>query len=64
MIDVNPKFNIMDTVYHICPESDPGVILNIKYDFGAGRYEYLVAIGWGEERIVWESELSRSKTFK
>lgn len=58
-----PKFKIGDWVYHVAPESDKGLILDIKYVYSSGKFEYLVSLGWADEKIVWEEELSANKTF-
>jgi len=58
-----PKFELNQTVYHITPESEAGVIVNILYDFVLKKFSYNVTIGW--EREVWcgEEELSETKIF-
>ena len=60
----NPKFNISDTVYHIMPESPPGVVIDVIYSYSSQRFTYdvvfdviLVPLRYGEH------ELSTDKTF-
>lgn len=59
-----PKYNIGDRVFHITPESDPGVVLNIKYEYLTGLHEYLVTFSAQSESLwYYEHELSITKTF-
>lgn len=53
-----PKFSIGDKVYHLTPESSPGIIINIIYYFNTQKYTYVVATGWNEESYCDEFELS------
>lgn len=38
-----PRFNIGDQVFHILPESRPGVVVEIKFVFSTQHLEYMVA---------------------
>ena len=58
-----PEFNIGDVVYHKTPESDAGVIVNIKYYTLTNIITYMVAIGFGREYECVAEELSASKVY-
>lgn len=59
-----PKYNILDTVYHITPESPKGIVLNIKYLYLENRHEYLVSFGAVNDNMwCYEHELTTQKTF-
>jgi heat shock protein HspQ len=59
-----PKFNIGSTVYHITPESDRGVVIDIKYSYLTNMNEYQVAFSFDKESLwYYEHELSNNKTF-
>jgi len=60
---MNNRFNIGDEVYHITPESDKGVIVEINYVFSTDKCLYTVATGWNTEFICSEHELTFNKTF-
>lgn len=58
------KYNIGDKVFHITPESDQGVVLNIKYDYLTKLHEYLVTFSAQSESLwYYEHELSTTKIF-
>jgi len=60
----NPKYSIGERVYHIIPESDPGVVLNIKYEYLTCLHEYQVAFSVQSESLwYFEHELSETKIF-
>lgn len=60
----HPKFNINDRVYHITPESDCGVVIDIKYSYLTGLFEYHVTFSATLESLwYYEHELSATKTF-
>jgi hypothetical protein len=59
----NNKFNIGDEVYHITPESDKGVIVEVTYMFSIDRYAYTVATSWNTEYVCSEHELTEHKNF-
>lgn len=59
------KFNIGEKVYHITPESDCGIITNIKYDYLTGLHEYQVTFAPQTDSLwYYEHELSKSRIFK
>lgn len=59
-----PKYNISDKVYHITPESDCGVVINIKYDYLTKQHEYQVSFSPHTESLwYYEHELSVNKLF-
>ena len=55
------KFNLYDKVYHITPDSQVGVIMEVIYYLSADQFYYLVA--WGPEMSTQckEEELSYDK---
>ena len=58
------EFNIGDEVYHKSPDSEKGIIVNIKHYVKSNLTTYLVATGFnnGEAECIAE-ELSYNKTF-
>lgn len=64
-IQINTKFDIGDSVYHITPESDKGIILDIQYFVYTNTIRYYVTFGRAADAYDWydESELSTSKVF-
>lgn len=56
-----PKFNILDKVYHICSDSPQGIILDIMYYYRSKSFSYLVSWGHDSNSTVWEEELSNTK---
>lgn len=59
-----PKFNIGDRVYHVIPESNCGIVVNIRYEYLTGLHEYHVAFSETSESLwYYEHELQTSKTF-
>lgn len=59
-----PKFNIGDAVYHVTPDSDKGIVINIKYEYLTSLHEYQVAFSADTESIwYYEHELTTTKTF-
>lgn len=58
------KFDIGERVFHITPESDCGVVIDIKYSYLTGLHEYLVTFGAHSESLwYYEHELSKNKVF-
>lgn len=57
------RYNIGDEVYHVTPDSDKGVIVEITYLFSIDKYAYTVATSWNTEFICSEYELTTHKNF-
>lgn len=57
------KFNIGDEVYHVTPESDKGIVVEVTYMFSVDKYAYTVATGWNTEYVCSEYELTSHKNF-
>lgn len=57
------KFNIGDLVYHISPESEKAVILDINYSFAFKTYIYTVSTGFGVTHECAEHELNENPRF-
>ena len=55
-----PKFHIGQEVYHITPESDKGVIIEVNYSYAFGIHTYTVATGWGVQHECAEHELTET----
>lgn len=55
------KFNIGEKVYHIMPDSPPGIIFNISYSFRYNEYRYHVI--WTLDSDMWYNgdELTKEK---
>ena len=59
------SFNIGDEVYHKTPDSDRGIIIDIKYSKLANKCQYVVSFGRLEvdQILCYEFELSKTKIF-
>ena len=59
------KYSIGDEVFHITPDSDKGIILNISYSVRYDAVKYEVAFGRHEADCVWclEDEIESTKSF-
>lgn len=57
------KYKIGQKVYHIIPDSPEGVITDIRFSFCNNRPAYLVSLGFSDECICEEHELSETKNF-
>ena len=55
-----PKFHIGQEVYHITPESDKGVIIEINYSHAFNICTYTIAVGWGVQHECAEHELTET----
>jgi len=64
-IAFSAKYEIGQPIYHATPESDKGIIVDIKYSVLKDRVMYLVAFGRrGEDQVeCYEHELSENKIF-
>ena len=58
-----PKFKLGQPVFHICPESRCGIVVDARYSLRYGRWFYTVSLGFEEEVYCLEDELSTSKNF-
>ena len=56
-------YKIGEEVYHICPESPKGYVLDIKYSYKTKSITYLVTFGINNDVICEEEELLRTKSF-
>lgn len=55
---------INDRVYHILPDSESGVVINISYLFAERMYKYQVAFCAMEESLwYFEHELTTTKNY-
>jgi hypothetical protein len=61
---IETKFNIMDKVYHVTPESLPGCVLDINYSLLTKDCKYLVAFSQAESNWYYEHELTLKMNFK
>jgi len=57
------RFDIGDEVYHITPESDKGIVVEVTYVFSTGKYHYTVATSWNTEYVCHEHEITAHKNF-
>ena len=57
------KYNILDRVYHVTPDSAVGVIIDIQYTFSTCQYLYLVSFSTEESVWCMEHELQLNKSF-
>lgn len=59
-----PKFEIGERVYHITPDSDPGVVLDCNFSMRENAWSYLVTFGPEKDSLFYyEDELTTSKIF-
>ena len=58
-----PQFNIGDTVYHVTPDSERGIIVDISYSYRTNLNKYLVSISFDKSEWCDEVELSYNKIF-
>lgn len=58
---IEPKYDITDTVYHITPESEKGIIIDWKYHRIDNEIYYLVATGFGASHWCTQHELTEEK---
>jgi len=61
MIKFEHKYNIGDRIFHNTPESDVGLIIDILYYVATDEVRYLIAIGFNNEVVALERELSNEK---
>jgi hypothetical protein len=57
-------YNIGQEIYHKAPESPKGIILDIVYYYRHNECRYLVALGFDNEVLCIEDELSETINFK
>lgn len=57
------KYKIGQEVYHTTPDSPIGLITDIRFSYCNNRPAYLVSVGFGEEFICEEHELTEDKRF-
>jgi hypothetical protein len=62
-IVLRPLFKMHQTVFHITPGSDPGVILDWRYNRMADFFEYYVSTGYANNYWCIESELTTEKIY-
>ena len=58
----DPKFAVMEDVYHITPESPKGIVININYSVASRGFTYQVTFS-AEEPAQWyyEHELTKER---
>lgn len=62
---VSPKYKIGDYVFHITPESNQGVIIDISYSYLTGLHQYRVSFSPDNEGLwYYEHELSNNRVYK
>lgn len=60
----NRKYNVGDTVYHVTPESDKGIVINAYYNLLFNLWTYQVTFSPHTESLdYYEHELQETKTF-
>lgn len=60
---IRPMYKEGQQVYHIAPESGKGTIVDWVYRSSSGLIYYTIALGFNEETICLESEVSLTPTF-
>ena len=59
-----PKFKIGNKVFHITPESDCGVVLDVRFSYLTGLHEYYTTFAANTETLwYYEHELSDTKIY-
>lgn len=58
---MKPKYNLLEDIYHITPESPLGVIIDIRYIYSTGKFEYLICFDTKESLWYQEYELIKDK---
>ena len=61
-IKFTPKYEMLQKVYHLTPDSDAGVIIDVRWSKGQGT-TYLVSLGFNADAWCYEHELSTEKVF-
>jgi len=62
---ISPKFHIGDRVFHILPESPPGVVVEALYRYSCNRHSYMVMFDPMTAALEYEEfELTDSKSFQ
>ena len=59
-----PKFNLGGQVYHITPESEVGIIIDIVYYYATDKFRYLITLSFDKEIWCEEYELTSEKVYK
>ncbi len=64
-ITIKHKFDVGETVYHITPESPPGIVLEWTYYSYSRKVRYKVVYGHDSNNEVWcdEIELTEDKIY-
>lgn len=58
----DPKFQELEDVYHITPESPKGVVIDISYNVRTRRFLYLVTFSATEPSLWYqEEELTKNR---
>jgi hypothetical protein len=58
----DPKFQELEDVYHITPESPKGVVIDINYNLRTGQFSYQVTFSATEPSLwYYEEELSKNR---
>lgn len=60
---MTPKFAIGNTVFHVLPDGERGVILDIAYHYLLNYHTYQVTFGIGRTEWCYESEISLTRKF-
>ncbi|MDH4127142.1 MAG: hypothetical protein OEV44_00200 [Spirochaetota bacterium] len=64
MIQFEPAFKIGQKVYHICSESDKGIIVDITYSVRTKIISYQVIFGRTANDDVWCNEFELSESIR
>ena len=58
----DPKFQELEDVYHVTPESPKGVVIDITYNIRTRRFSYLVIFSATEPSLwYYEEELTKDR---
>jgi hypothetical protein len=60
-MEFNPKYKMLQEVYHVTPESPKGVIINIRYSIIYG-IDYNVTFGVDSDVWCYEHELTTERS--
>jgi len=57
------RFDIGDEVYHVSPNSEKGIVIEITYVLSTKKYIYTVVTSWDNEYVCSEHELTAHQNF-
>lgn len=60
-----PKYDILDKVFHILPDSPSGIVIDIRYQYSTRRHEYQVSFAHDTVALwYFDYELTTQKRYE